>query len=146
MGVAPAGGGKKSVWHVGLVPWPAAAGSIIPTASWTCATARCRGFYACYLVLCVNIELNYNPIHSNGVERLDFFSFSKYTLQLYSHLYHRSTLRPRHTWKWIKLLRCNFFFPVRSDFCSARSSCVWNVYNAANHRSLSFALFRGSVP
>lgn len=65
MGVAPAG--KKSMWHVALVLRPAAPGSTLLAASWTRATARCRGFYACYLVLCVNIELNYNPITSNVV-------------------------------------------------------------------------------
>lgn len=54
--------------HVTLVLRPAA-GSTLPTASWTRATARCRGFYACYLVP----ELNYNPITSNVVLRLCFF-------------------------------------------------------------------------
>lgn len=61
---------KRSMWHVASVPRPAASGSAPPTASWTHTAARWRGFYACYLVLCVNIELNHNPITSNVVERL----------------------------------------------------------------------------
>lgn len=58
-------GEKKGVWRVTLVPRPAAAGATPLTAGWTHSTARCRGFYACYLALRGDIELNYDPIASN---------------------------------------------------------------------------------
>lgn len=132
MGVAPAE--KKSTWHVALVPSPAAAGSTLPTASWTRATARCRGFYACYLVLCVNIELNYNPITSNLVCRLCFLFIYCSTTAIYI------TVAPcgRDTPENGSKCCIAFFFSPLLVFCSARQNCAWYVYNTANHSKLSF--------
>lgn len=130
------------MWHVASAPGPAAAGSTLPTASWTRATARCRGFYACYLVLCVNIELNYNPITSNAVQQLCFF----FIIYLFIHCSSKAIYitgapcgrdAPENGSKCC--IAFFFFLPAAwLVFCSARQNCAWYVCYTANHSQLSF--------
>lgn len=96
------------MWHVALVPRRAC--STLLTASWTHATARCRGLYACYIVLCVNIELNYNLITS----KCSLVTFL-YELYQYCNWYYSSNMWSWHTWKWIKVLHC-IFLPTTFSF------------------------------
>lgn len=90
---------------------------------------RCGGggFSACYLVLCATIELNYSPITSKVLQRLDF------VLSLFSFLYFFISL----------FLNCGGSGDESAALRFSRFSAVagrtvvWIVYNTANQSQLA---------
>lgn len=84
--------------------------------------------YACYLVLCVTTELNYNPITSSGPATLLPVYFILFLTVVVSQFI------------CVKPLHCIFFFFPNTffDFCAEQGrTAVWMVYNTANQSQLT---------
>lgn len=130
MGVV-GGRGKKA--HVGESKSP---DPLLPSAGWTRAAARCRGFYARYLVLCVNIKLNYNPAPSN-VGRAPFNLFFLTHLPLRQFISQQRRCG-RDTPETGSKCCIAFFFPRLFSFLQRQVErcAVHMVHNAANYSKL----------